>query len=107
MEGDREPRRRRGKPAEPPVFVFRFAAQRSVFELQVHGIEPLDLAGNLLNTRIGKPPNAAMCAAHQVLVEIEDGNVERVLQLPFQCRCVRGDAAQLALRRHDREPLFP
>ena len=74
-----------------------------MFELQIDGVEPPDLAADFLDVPVCELADAAMRVAQQVRVEIEHRDVEGIAQLSPQRRGVGGDAAQLAAGRDDRE----
>jgi hypothetical protein len=81
------------QPAEAALDVFCRPAERSVFELQIDRVKAGDSAANVLDVAVAQHPHSRMPTAQQVLVEIEDGDVEDVGELPLECLGIGGDAA--------------
>jgi hypothetical protein len=48
--------------------------------------------------------DAAVSAAQQILVQVEDRHSENIAELFFETSRIGGDAAQLAMGRNQREP---
>ena len=99
----REPRRGIGQPAEAAIDVRAGTTQGAVFELQIDRIELPDGPADLLHLAIGEFAHPRVRVAHQILVQIEDGDIEDIVQLAPQRGGIRGDAAKLAAGRDDRQ----
>src|SRR5579872_4367698 len=91
-------------PAKSPIDIFRETSQRAEFELEVYRVEPDELITDFLDVAIAERAHGLVPAAQQILIEVEDGDVEEIRELPFEGLCVGSDAAKLVAGRNDREP---
>ena len=75
VEGDREHRRRLRQHPQTADDLAWGAAQRAVFQLDVHAVIGLQAGGQGLDMAVGEPLHPLMRAAQKVLVQIQHGDV--------------------------------
>src|SRR6267154_3210785 len=95
MEADRQSRGGRNQPTEPTQGVSPVTSEGPVLQLHIHGVELWQLPADLTDMIVSQALDVTVAAAQQVLVEVEDGHLEKIVQVPSQRVGVCSDAAQL------------
>jgi hypothetical protein len=75
-----------------------------MLELQIDRVVVSNFTTYIEDVPVAELSDAAMCAAQQILIQVEYRNLENIVQLVLQAAGVSRDAAQFVMSRNQREP---
>ncbi len=106
VKGHRQRRGRFDQLLETAQYILMEIAQRTIFKLDIHKVEPRHPRTDIGDLLIRQPHHRPTGGAHHVLVEIENLDVENIREIADKAAGITRNAAQIVVGADNGQPGF-